>query len=66
MDRIKFGENIRNARKDLTRSELAELIGVSEKRLTGWEEGRQQPNLHLFMKLCEVLNVCPTELIKGV
>ena len=43
--------------KNLTQSELAEKIGVTDKSISNWENGRNMPDLSLFKPLCEILDI---------
>ena len=59
-----LAENIKAARlrAGLTQQELADRIGVSRSKLTGWETRRYQPDVNNFMHLCQVLGVSPESL----
>ncbi len=41
---------------NLTQSELADRIGVSQKTISSWEVGRSAPTLKELMCLCSVFN----------
>ncbi len=59
-----LAENIKAARHraGLTQQELADRIGVSRSKLTGWETHRYQPDVNNFMRLCQALGVSPESL----
>lgn len=67
MNQEKIGKFIANSRKKqkLTQSELAEKLGVSEKAISNWENGRNMPDVSLFKSLCELLDISVNELISG-
>ena len=67
MNYNKIGEFIAKERKDkkLTQAKLAELIFVSEKTISKWENGNGIPDTNSLPKLCEVLGVSITELLNG-
>ncbi len=50
MDQIKIGRFIAKCRKDkkLTQVELSEKLGVSDRSVSKWENGRCLPDLSLF------------------
>jgi transcriptional regulator with XRE-family HTH domain len=60
-----LSSRIRKFREDrkLTQKELGELIGVSGARLGNWEHGAHRPDIELLAKLCEALNVSPSEML---
>ena len=62
-----LAENIKAARQlaGLTQQELADRIGVSRSKLTGWETRRYQPDVKNFMCLCQALGVSP-EALSGI
>ena len=60
----KFILECRKAKK-LTQSELAEKLGVTDKSISNWENGRNMPDLSLFKPLCEVLDISINDLISG-
>lgn len=67
MNQEKIGLFISKCRKDknLTQSELAEILGVTDKSISNWECGRNMPDLSLFKPLCEVLDISINDLISG-
>lgn len=50
---------IQNARKQkgLKQSQLAEMVGISEKHLSKIETGKNYPALDNFLKMVEILNL---------
>lgn len=67
MDQEKIGKFIAKNRKKmkLTQAELAEKLGVSEKSISNWENGRNMPDLALFKPLCDELNISINDLMSG-
>lgn len=67
MNQEKIGKFILECRKakKLTQSELAEKLGVTDKSVSNWENGRNMPDLSLFKSLCELLDISINDLISG-
>lgn len=67
MNQEKIGKFILECRKkkNLTQSELAEKIGVTDKSISNWENGRNMLDLSLFKPLCEILDISVNDLISG-
>ena len=67
MNQEKIGKFILKCRKDknLTQTELAENLGVTDKSVSNWENGRNMPDLSLFKPLCEILDISINDLISG-
>lgn len=67
MNQEKIGKFILKCRKEkkLTQIELAEKLGVTDKSISNWENGRNMPDLSLFKPLCEILDISINELISG-
>lgn len=67
MNQEKIGKFILECRKNkkLTQSELAEKLGVTDKSISNWENGRNMPDLSLFKPLCEILDISINNLISG-
>ena len=49
--------------RNLTQAQLAEIIGVSQQQLGGWENGVRKPKLNALIKIAKALNVDFNELI---
>ena len=60
----KFIQEIRKE-KGLTQKELAELIGVSDKTISKWENGNSSPDTSMLMSLNEALEVTVNELLSA-
>lgn len=67
MNQAKIGRFIANCRKQrkMTQSELGEKLGVTEKSVSNWENGRNMPDLSLFKPLCNELNITLNDLLSG-
>ena len=67
MNQEKIGNFIAECRKQkkMTQYELGEKLGVTEKSISNWENGRNMPDLSLFKPLCEELNITINELLSG-
>ena len=67
MDQKKIGSFIAARRKDngLTQSQLAEMLGITDKAVSNWEAGKSMPDLSLFCPLCDLLHITLNELLSG-
>jgi len=51
--------------KNLTQEQLAERLGVSNKTISKWENGKCIPDYSVIEKLCEELDITLAELLDG-
>ena len=67
MDQEKIGKFIAKLRKEknMTQNELAESLGITDRAVSKWENGRGMPDLSLLTPLCEKLGVSINELLSG-
>ena len=67
MNQEKIGSFIAKCRKEkkMTQSELAEKLGVTDKSIGNWENGRNMPDLSLFKSLCDELGITINDLLSG-
>ena len=67
MNQEKIGKFIaeNRKRKKLTQSELAEKLGVTDRTISNWENGKNMPDLSLFKPLCDILEITINELMSG-
>lgn len=67
MNQEKIGKFIAENRKKkkLTQSELAEKLGVTDRAVSNWENGKNMPDLSLFKPLCDILGISINELMSG-
>ena len=61
------GATIRQLRegRNLTQSDLADLIGVSSKAVSKWETGKGLPDISLLQPLAQALGISVIELMNG-
>ena len=67
MDQIAIGNFIEKKRKEqnLTQAQLAEKLGVSNKTVSKWENGKCMPDYGVIQPLCTELGVTVSELMDG-
>ncbi len=67
MDQVRIGQFIQELRKEknITQKELAEHLGVSDKAVSKWENGRSMPDTSLLEPLCEELSISINELLSA-
>ena len=67
MNQEKIGKFIAKCRKNknMTQQELAEKLGVSDRTVGNWENGRNMPDLSLFKPLCDELDISINDLMSG-
>ena len=67
MNQEKIGKFIANLRKEknMTQQELAKKLGVTDRAISKWENGRGLPDYSLLQDLCDVLSISINELFSG-
>lgn len=67
MDQVKIGKFIAKLRRDaeLTQEALGEMIGVTNKTISRWENGNYIPDIEMFQILAETFGVGINELLAG-
>lgn len=67
MNQEKIGNYISKKRKEkkLTQEQLAEKLGVTNRAVSNWENGKNMPDLSLFKPLCDELDISINELMSG-
>ncbi len=67
MNQEKIGKFIANCRnkQELTQEQLAEKLGVTDKSVSRWENGRTMPDVSLFEPLCKILKISLNEFFAG-
>lgn len=67
MNQEKIGKFIAENRKakKITQFELAEKLGVTDRSVSNWENGKNMPDLSLFKPLCDILGISINELMSG-
>lgn len=67
MNQEKIGKFIAECRKkkNLTQEKLAEKLGVTDRSISNWENGKNMPDLSLFKPLCTELDISLNDLMSG-
>ncbi len=67
MNQEKIGKFIANLRKEqkLTQEQLAEKLGVTDKSVSRWENGKTMPDISMLSILANELNCTIQELLNG-
>lgn len=65
MDYKSLGTNIKKYRvmRHMTQAKLAEEVGCADNYITALEKGRSCPSLEILMRIVDVLNVTPNQLL---
>ena len=67
MNQTAIGSYIARKRKEqnLTQEQLAQQLGVSNKTISKWENGKCMPDYSIIQRLCEAIHVSLSELMDG-
>lgn len=67
MDQIKIGRFIAECRKknSLTQMQLAERLGITDRAVSKWENGRAMPDSSIMLELCRELKITVNDLLSG-
>ena len=67
MDQIKIGKFIQEKRKEknITQSELAEKLNISDRAISKWENGNCLPDAGNMPILCDILGITINDLFSG-
>lgn len=67
MNQVKIGKFIAEKRKEkkLTQQQLAEKLGVSDRAISNWENGKNMPDISLFSIISKELDVTVNDLMSG-
>lgn len=67
MDQIKIGQFIKECRNknNLTQMQLAEKLGITDRAVSKWENGRAMPDSSLMLDLCKELKITVNDLLSG-
>lgn len=67
MDQVKIGKFISNKRKEknITQSELAEILGITDRAISKWENGICLPDVGIMSELCQILEISINDLFSG-
>ena len=63
----KIGRHLAQKRKEksLTQSQLAEILSVTDRSISRWENGATMPDVSLFLPLCAALDMTLDEFLSG-
>lgn len=67
MNQIKIGKFISSIRREkkLTQKQLADKLGITDRAISKWENGKSMPDLSLLKPICDILDVSINELLSG-
>ena len=67
MNQIEIGRFISMVRKQkkLTQKQLAEKLGITDRAISKWENGKSMPDLSLLKPICDILGITINELLSG-
>ncbi len=67
MDQYKIGKFIAERRKEqhMTQKELADRLGITDRAVSKWENGRCMPDLSLLQPLSKALGIRVNDLLSG-
>lgn len=67
MDQVKIGRFIAERRKsaNLTQMQLAETLGITDRAVSKWENGKSLPDSSIMVELCDVLDITVNDLLSG-
>ena len=67
MDQIRIGQFIAERRKasGLTQMQLAEKLGITDRAVSKWENGKSMPDASIMMELCGLLGITVNDLLCG-
>ena len=62
---MKIGENIKYLMKskNLTQNALAQMLNVKQNTVSQWVNEINEPNCETILKLCEILDTTPNEIL---
>ncbi len=67
MDQIKIGRFIAERRKaaGFTQMQLAEMLGITDRAISKWENGKAMPDTSIMLGLCDALKITVNDLLSG-
>lgn len=67
MNQEKIGKFIASCRKEngYTQASLAEKLGITDRAISKWENGKSMPDVSIMLELCELLQINVNELLTG-
>lgn len=65
MDRANIGKSIARLRRgsDLTQEEFGQKLGVTNKTVSRWENGKYMPDIEMLKKIADMFNISVDELL---
>ena len=65
MDQVKIGKFIAECRKknNLTQLQLAEKLGITDRAVSKWENGKAMPDSAIMLDLCKILKISVKDLL---
>ena len=63
--KYEIGSRIRKYRESLglSQKDLADKLGISNSRVSNWEQGINRPDADMLADICLALNISPSELL---
>lgn len=67
MNQEKIGKFIAKCRKEngYTQASLAEKLGITDRAISKWENGKSMPDASIMLELCQLLKINVNELLTG-
>ena len=67
MDQMKIGRFIAERRKceNLTQMQLAGMLGITDRAVSKWENGKSLPDASVMLLLCDILHITVNDLLNG-
>lgn len=67
MNQMKIGKFIAACRKEngYTQASLAEKLGITDRAVSKWENGKSMPDASIMLELCGLLKINVNELLTG-
>lgn len=67
IDQIRIGKFIAECRKEknLSQAQLAEMLGITDRAVSKWENGKSLPDTGTMLELCQMLGINVNELLTG-
>jgi len=67
LNQIKIGKFIASKRKEnnLTQIQLADKLGVTDRAVSKWENGKSLPDASIMLDLCQILQITVNDLLSG-
>lgn len=67
MNQTEIGQFIAQCRreKELTQTQLAEKLNITDRAISKWERGKSMPDSSIMLELCGILGITVNELLSG-